>query len=85
MAEENWIALDAMVRALLVQYDGAIKLSTLIEHGVSGKQAGALRGRGVLDRPRNGWYVDPDLPWEAKHAIRVGGVSARPGASGDRG
>lgn len=53
-----------------------MKLSALIDAGVTGKQAAALTGRGVLDRPRNGWYVDPALPWEAKHAVRVGGVLA---------
>ncbi|WP_375387677.1 DUF559 domain-containing protein [uncultured Amnibacterium sp.] len=74
MDDPDWTELDALLRDLLSRHDGVVKLSTLIAAGISGKQAGALLGRGLVDRPRSGWYVDPALPWEAKHAIRVGGV-----------
>jgi very-short-patch-repair endonuclease len=74
MSDTDWTRLDEIVRLALLDRDGVVKLATLLDLGLTGHQAGALVGRGVLERPRNAWYVDPTLPWEAKHAIRVGGV-----------
>lgn len=74
MTDEAWQQLDARARAVLELNDGVAKLSSFLAVDISGKQAGALTGRGVLDRPRSGWYCDPSLPWQAKCAIRVGGV-----------
>lgn len=74
MTDEAWQQLDARARAVLELNDGVAKLSSFLAVDISGKQAGALTGRGVLDRPRIGWYCDPSLPWQAKCAIRVGGV-----------
>jgi very-short-patch-repair endonuclease len=59
---------------VLQQHDGVVRTSALLAAGVTGKQIGALTGRGVLERPRNAWYVDPALGWEAKCAVRVGGI-----------
>lgn len=76
MTDDDWQRLESAARALLALHDGVVKLSTLLAADISGKQAAALKGRGVLERPRSGWYVDPALPWQAKCAIRVGGVLA---------
>lgn len=76
MTDEDWTRLDEIVREVLLQQSGVAKLKTLRAAGVSGQQAAALKARGMLERPRSGWYVDPALPWQAKHAIRVGGVLA---------
>ncbi|RIX31240.1 endonuclease domain-containing protein [Amnibacterium setariae] len=72
--EQEWAALDGLVRTVLQQHDGVVRTSALLAAGVTGKQIGALTGRGVLERPRNAWYVDPALGWEAKCAVRVGGI-----------
>lgn len=74
MTDEDWTRIDAIAHAVLLAHDGVAKLKSFLDGGVSGRQAAALVGRGVLDRPRYGWYCDPALPWEGKHAIRVGGV-----------
>lgn len=74
MENSDWTRVDALAREVLRRSGGVTKRSSLIDAGVTGKQAGALLGRGILERPRSGWYVDPTLPWQAKHAVRVGGV-----------
>lgn len=74
MTDEDWTRIDATARAVLLEHGGVAKLKSFVEAGLSGRQAAALLNRGVLERPRYGWYCDPALPWEGKHAIRVGGV-----------
>ncbi len=74
MIDEDWSELDAHLREVLRGHDGVVRKSELLAAGISALQVAALLGRGVLERPRKGWYVDPALPWEAKCAIRVGGV-----------
>lgn len=71
--DDDWSRIDAIARSVLLQHGGTAKLSAFIAAGVTGKQAAALLGRGVIERPRYAWYCDPAIPWEGKHAVRVGG------------
>jgi very-short-patch-repair endonuclease len=74
--EKDWSALDARARGVLEANGGVAHVSAFDAAGVSRQQLGALRGRGVIERPRIGWYVDPSLPWQVKVATRVGGPAA---------
>lgn len=74
MHREDWSAAEASAAQVLREHGGVAKLASFLGAGLSGYQVAALLRRGYLDRPRSGWYVDPDLPWRAKLAIRVGGV-----------
>lgn len=80
MPETDWAALDVMIRAVLREHDGAAKLADFVTVGITGKQMASALHRGVVERPRSGWYVDPAIPWQAKCAIRVGGVLSRASA-----
>ena len=55
---------------------GIVHISAFDAAGISRRQVGALRGRSVIQRVRTGWYVDPELPWQVKRAVGVGGVAA---------
>jgi very-short-patch-repair endonuclease len=74
--EKDWTALDALARAVLAASGGIAHVTAFDAAGITRQQVGALRGRGVIERPRVGWYVDPELPWQVKVATRVGGPAA---------
>lgn len=74
MAQNDWSWVDSIIRTVLAEHDGVAKMSMFVAAGLKNKQVAAALGRGVLDRPRDAWYVDPDLPWQGKHAVRTGGV-----------
>lgn len=74
MHRDDWSAADAVAVHVLHEHGGVAKLTSFLEAGLSAYQVAAMLRRGVLERPRSGWYVDPALPWQAKHAIRVGGL-----------
>ena len=76
MQEKDWSELDARALAVLAAHDGVAPVAAFDAAGISRRQLGACRGRGVIDRPRIGRYVDPALPWQVKHAVRVGGIAA---------
>lgn len=59
---------------MLAANDGVAHLSTFVAAGLSPHQVAALFRRGVLIRPRIGWYADPASPFDAVRAIRKGGV-----------
>jgi very-short-patch-repair endonuclease len=71
---DDWSALDAVVKQVLGANDGVVPKRVLEAAGLTPRQIAAVFRRGVTERPRIGWYVDPALPWQAKHAVRVGGV-----------
>src|ERR1700712_1840953 len=75
MAEQNWASLDSRASEVLRANDGIAHISAFDAADITRRQVGALRGRGVLERPRAGWYVAPDLPWQVKSAVRVGGIA----------
>lgn len=75
MSAAGWISLDGRARKVLLEHDGIAHVSAFDAADITRRQLGALRGRGVLERPRTGWYVDPELPWQVKIAVRVGGVT----------
>jgi very-short-patch-repair endonuclease len=75
MAGTDWGALDERAREVLRLHRGVAHVAAFDAAGITRRQVAALRGRGVLERPRIGWYVDPALPWQAKRAVRVGGVA----------
>lgn len=70
----DWTNADAKALAVLAANDGVAKMKTFLAAGLTNRQVGAIHERGVIERPRDAWYVDPSLPWQAKCAVRVGGV-----------
>lgn len=74
--EHDWTQLDVRARSVLAAHDGVAHVSVFDAAGITRRQIAALRGRGIVERPRVGWYVDPGLPWQAKVATRVGGPAA---------
>lgn len=74
--EKDWSALDARARAVLDAHGGVAHVSAFDAADITRYQLAALRGRAVIERPRVGWYVDPELPWQVKVATRVGGPAA---------
>ena len=70
----NTALLTSIARAVLHDNDGVAHLQRFLTAGLSRENVAHLRHIGVLDRPRIGWYVQPDIPSSAIEAIRVGGV-----------
>jgi very-short-patch-repair endonuclease len=75
MYHQDWSAADAIAAAVLAEHGGVAHISAFRAAGLSKNQIAAIFRRGVVERPRKGWYVDPALPWQAKRAVRVGGVA----------
>lgn len=75
MAEADWTAADTTARHVLAAHHGVAHVRAFLEAGLTRHQVAALFRRGVLERPRIGWYVDPAIPWQGKRAVRVGGVA----------
>lgn len=75
MPAPDWTRLDATVRAVLAAHDGIAHVTAFDAAGLTRRQTAAAFRRGVLERPRIGWFVDPALPWQAKRAVRVGGIA----------
>jgi very-short-patch-repair endonuclease len=71
----DWAEADAVARAVLEANGGVARIGEFIAADLTRHQIAAIFRRGVMNRPRNAWFVDPDIPWQAKHAIRVGGVA----------
>jgi very-short-patch-repair endonuclease len=71
----DWSAADATARGVLAAHGGVARIDAFLAAGLTRHQVAAIFRRGVLNRPRNAWFVDPDLPWQAKKSIRVGGVA----------
>ena len=76
MVESNWALADAIALAVLANHGGVARIGAFLAAGLTRHQVAAIFRRGLLERPREAWYVDPALPWQAKHAVRVGGVLA---------
>jgi len=74
MPPTDWTAAAATARGVLTAHEGVANLSAFRTAGLTKLQVAALFRRGLLIRPRKGWYADPTLPLEAVRAIRVGGV-----------
>lgn len=76
MQQTDWSTAEATAADVLRRSDGAARIDAFLAAGLSRHQVAALFRRGVLRRPRIAWYVDPELPWQAQQAIRVGGIAA---------
>ena len=74
MLQDDWSAVDAAVLQVLAEHDGVAKMSMFTAADLANKQVASAKARGLIERPRNGWYCRADIPWQGKHAIRVGGV-----------
>jgi very-short-patch-repair endonuclease len=72
---QDWSEADAIARAVLDAHGGVAHKSAFIDAGLTKNQLAAVFRRGVLKRPRKGWYADPALPWQAIRAVRVGGAA----------
>lgn len=72
----DWSEADGIAHQVLAEHGGVAHISAFKSAGLTKNQVAAIFRRGVLERPRNGWYVDPALPWQVKRAVRVGGVAA---------
>lgn len=74
--QTDWTRADAIASKVLRDNGGIARIDEFLAAGLTRHQIAAIHRRGLLDRPRNAWYVDPALPWQAKHAVRVGGLLA---------
>lgn len=81
----DWSHADGIALGVLAQRGGIAPLRAFIEAGLSAEQVAAIYRRKVIARPRKGWYADPALPWQAHHAVRVGGVLACASAAAEYG
>ena len=75
MYHHDWTEAEALARSVLTAHGGVAPNRAFIAAGMTPNQLAAVLRRGVLARPRKGWYVDPGLPWQAKRGIRVGGAA----------
>jgi very-short-patch-repair endonuclease len=73
--KSDWRAVDAVARRVLAEHDGVARIDFFLAADLTRQQIAAVYRRGVMDRPRNAWFVDPELPAPAKRAIRVGGIA----------
>ena len=74
--EPEWRAAAEVALSVLAAHDGVAKMRDFLAAGLTNRQVAALAAKQVLERPRNAWYVDPALQWQAKLAVRVGGILA---------
>src|SRR4051812_585062 len=65
---------DTDLAVLLRRRGGVVRLHELVAAGFSRDQVAALTHKGLLLRPRIGWYCSPQLDEAAVRALRVGGV-----------
>jgi very-short-patch-repair endonuclease len=72
----DWSAADAIAKQVLADHCGVARINAFLSAGLTRHQVAAIFRRGLMERPRNAWFVDPEIPWEGKHAVRVGGVLA---------
>lgn len=75
MAGNDWTEVERIVAEVLAANGGVARIGRFLERGLSRHQVAAAYRKGMLERPRNAWYVDPALPWQVKQAIRVGGLA----------
>jgi very-short-patch-repair endonuclease len=76
MRTSDWSRADSIALGVLAAHGGVAKLSAFIAADLAPHQVAAIFRRGVMHRPRNGWFTDVSVPWQGTHAIRVGGVLA---------
>ncbi len=79
--KNDWSRADAIAIRVLTEHDGIARIDEFMAAGLKRHQIAAIFRRGVMNRPRNAWFADPDVPWQGKHAVRVGGVLACVSAS----
>lgn len=60
--------------AVLRRNGDLVPLHTLLEEGFTRHEVAYLFRRGLLRRPRIGWYTAPTVPAAAFRAVRVGGL-----------
>jgi hypothetical protein len=83
--QTDWSSADAVALRVLADRGGIARIGDFLAAGLTRHQVSAILGRGVMDRPRDAWYVDPTMPWQGKHAVRVGGVLACVSAAASHG
>lgn len=76
MSQQDWSTLDRRAQRVLAENGGIAHISAFDAAGITRRQIGSVLGRGIVERPRTGWYADPSLPWQVKSAVRVGGLAA---------
>ena len=74
MPNTDWSRADDVALRVLADHGGIARIGHFLDAGLTRHQVAAICRRGVIERPRNAWFVDPALPWRGKHAVRVGGV-----------
>lgn len=72
--DHDWTRAAGIAMTVLRRHDGVAPMREFRAAGLAPLQVAALLRQGAIQRPRVGWYVDPALPWQAKRAVRVGGV-----------
>ena len=76
MPPGDWSVADSVARRVLDDHGGVARIDAFLAAGLTRHQVAAIFRRGVMERPRNAWFVDAGIPWQGKHAVRVGGVLA---------
>jgi very-short-patch-repair endonuclease len=71
----DWSAADATAQAVLAANNGVARIDAFRIAGLTDYQVAAIFRRGVMNRPRKGWYTTPDMPWQGHRAVRVGGAA----------
>ena len=74
MQDSDWSKADAIALEVLHRHHGIARIGSFLDAGLSRHQVAAVFRRGVMTRPRYAWFADPSIPWQGKHAVRVGGV-----------
>ena len=85
MPDGDWSRADAIATRVLADHGGVARINAFLTAGLKRHQVAAIFRRGVMERPRNAWFVDPAIPWQAKCAVRAGGVLACVSAAAERG
>lgn len=85
MRHDDWSAADTVALGVLARSGGIARIDDFLAAGLSRHQVAAIFRRGVMERPRYAWFVQTSLPWQAKHAVRVGGVLACVSAAASHG
>ena len=62
MAHRDWSAADGVAQQVLIDHGGVARIDSFLAAGLTRHQVAAIFRRGVIERPRNAWFVDPNLP-----------------------
>ena len=71
----DWSVADVIALGVLDSHGGVAHLDAFRAARLTEYQVAAIFRRGVMNRPRKGWFISPDVPWQGHRAVRVGGAA----------